>query len=197
MAFVTDINDLDPAGTYSYADYLKWRFEEYVELFRGKVMRMSPAPLRHHQWIAGNIHSLIHHYLRRKPCDVYIAPFDVRLPKTSGQTGDATIYTVVQPDVCIVCDRSKLDDRGCIGAPDTVIEIVSKGNAKRDLHQKMELYAEHGVPEYWIVFPGEKIVLTHILRDGRYEAEGEYAEAGPIPLRSLPGFEMEWTEIFE
>ena len=130
-----------------------------------------------------------------EPCDVYIAPFDVRLSK--GQTGDATIYTVVQPDVCIFCDPAKLDDRGCIGAPDTVIQIVSKGNAKRDLHDKMSPYAEYGVPEYWVVFLEEKIILTHILRDGRYEAEGEYAEAGLVPVRSLPAFEMEWTEIFE
>ncbi len=186
-AYITDIADLDPAGTYTYADYLKWRFEEYVELFRGKVMRKNPESVRIHQLVAGRVFSLIHQYLRRKPCDVYIAPFDVRLPKSAEKTGDAAIYTVVQPDVCIICDPAKLDERGCVGAPDTVIEIVSKGNAKRDLHQKMELYAEHGVPEYWVVFPQEKFILTYALRNNRYEAEGEYAETGSIPVRSLPG----------
>src|SRR2546429_3050189 len=111
---ITNINQLDLQKTYTYADYLQWRFEEYVELFRGKVMRMSPAPLRQHQDIAGNIFQPIKSYLRKKDCKVYIAPFDVRLPK-KGNTSDEAIYTVVQPDVCVICDTAKLDKRGCIG----------------------------------------------------------------------------------
>lgn len=197
MRYITDINELDPAATYTYADYMKWRFEEYVELFRGKVMRMSPAPLRAHQDVAGNIFYGIRRGIHKERCKVYAAPFDVRLPRKNGEADDRIIYTVVQPDVCIICDPAKLDERGCIGAPDTIIEVVSKGNAKRDLHQKMSLYAEHDVPEYWVVFPKEKIILTHLLRDGRYEVDGEYVEEGPVPIRSLPDFSLDWSEIFD
>lgn len=198
MAPITDINQLDPQGTYTYADYLQWRFEEYVELFRGKVMRMSPAPLRQHQIIAGRIFAPIERYLRKKPCDVYIAPFDVRLPKAKTEVGDKQIYTVVQPDVCIICDPAKLDRRGCIGAPDTIIEILSAGNLDRDLKKKFDLYQEHGVKEYWIVGPGLQSVTIYTLNEaGLYQLAGEYSEPGPIPMQSLPGFSLLWEDIFE
>lgn len=191
--FITDINQLDPNGTYTYADYLTWRFEEYVELFRGKLKRMSPAPKRKHQDIAGNIFSDIKLFLRRKPCKVYIAPFDVRLPKA----GFEDVYTVVQPDVCIVCDEAKLDEAGCMGAPDTIIEVLSKGNVDRDIKEKFALYEESGVPEYWIVWPGEKTVTCYMLNEGKYKLSGEYSDPGAIPIASLPGFTLQWENIFE
>ncbi len=195
---ITDINQLDPKKTYTYADYLQWKFEEYVELFRGKVMRMSPAPLRQHQDIAANIFTPISSYLRKKDCKVYIAPFDVRLPK-KGDISDEAIYTVVQPDICIICDPAKLDRRGCVGAPDTIIEILSQGNVDRDLKKKFDLYEEHGVKEYWIVAPPDiQNVTVYILNDqGKYELRGEYDNKGPIPLQSLPGFSLTWEDIFE
>lgn len=191
---VTDINELDPNAIYTYADYLTWRFEEYVELFRGRLRRMSPAPKRKHQDIAGNIFSELKSFLRRKRCKVYIAPFDVRLPKTGLQD----VYTVVQPDVCIVCDQGKLDEAGCLGAPDTIIEVLSKGNVDRDINEKFSLYEESGVPEYWIVSPGEKTVACYLLNaDGQYKLSGEYADPGPIPVGSLPGYTMQWEDVFE
>jgi Uma2 family endonuclease len=194
---ITDINQLDPQKTYTYADYLQWKFDEYVELFRGKLMRMSPAPRRLHQTVAGNIFGPIQRFLRKKPCNVYISPFDVRLPKKS-DTSDKAIYTVVQPDISIICDQSKLDERGCIGAPDTIIEILSPGNVDRDLKKKFDLYEEHGVPEYWIVAPGIKNVTVYLLNGaGKYELRGEYDGNGPIPLQSLPDFSLMWEDIFE
>lgn len=197
MELITDINQLDPNGTYSYADYLRWHFEEYVELFRGKIMRRSHGPLRLHQMVVGNIFNGIKNYLRYRECQVYIAPFDVRLPRKDASE-DAAIYTVVQPDICIICDPAKLDEKGCVGAPDTVIEILSQGNINRDVKQKYALYEEHGIPEYWIVAPGEKTITVYCLNDtGRYELSGEYAEPGQVPVRSLPGFFLDWQEIFE
>ncbi len=197
MEPITDINQLDPDGTYTYADYMKWRFEEYVELFRGKIKRMSPAPLREHQIVAGRLFSLIERYLRRKSCEVYIAPFDVRLPKKN-QSADEATYTVVQPDICIICDPAKLDRRGCIGAPDTIIEILSQGNLDRDIKQKFSLYEEHGVPEYWIVAPGiQTISVYQLSAEDKYELSGEYDGAGNIPVASLPGFSIPWEDIFE
>lgn len=180
--FVNDISELDPNGIYTYADYLTWRFDEYVELFRGRLKRMSPAPKRRHQDVAGNIFSELKNFLRRKPCKVYVAPFDVRLPKKDNNE----IYTVVQPDVCIVCDPAKLDDAGCLGTPDTIIEVLSKGNVDRDINEKFSLYEESGVPEYWIVSPGEKTVTCYVLNaEGKYKLSGEYADRGPVPAASL------------
>lgn len=197
MSYVTDINELDPNGHYSYADYLKWRFDDVVELFRGKLMRMSPAPLRQHQDIVLNISSRIKFYLRKKDCKVYIAPFDVRLPNKPGASEEQT-FTVVQPDICIICDPAKLDRRGCVGAPDTVIEILSKGNIDRDVKQKFDLYAEHGVPEYWIVIPGVQTISVYTLDDaGQYRLDGEYTDPGEVPVRSLPGYTLLWEEVFE
>ena len=176
---------------------MQWRFDEYVELFRGKIMRMSPAPLRQHQNIGGNIFAPIKSYLRRKSCKVYAAPFDVRLPGKNAQS-DEKIYTVIQPDVCIICDSAKLDVRGCIGAPDTIIEILSQGTFDRDIRVKFDLYQEYEVPEYWIVLPGEQTVLAFQLnKNRRYMLCGEYYQPGPIPIASLPGFSLLWEDIFE
>lgn len=192
--FITDINDLDPNGIYTYADYLTWHFDEYVELFRGRLKRMSPAPRRRHQDIAGNVFNELKNFLRRKQCKVYIAPFDVRLPKK----GSKEIYTVIQPDVCIICESHKLDEAGCLGTPDTIIEVLSKGNIDRDTNEKFSLYQESGVPEYWIVSPGEKTVTCYLLdAEGQYKLSGEYADPGPIPVASLPGYAMDWETIFE
>lgn len=191
--FITDINQLDPNGVYTYTDYLTWQFDEYVELFRGRLRRMSPAPKRLHQRIAGRIFSELEAFLRRKRCDVYIAPFDVRLPKPGLQD----VYTVVQPDVCIICDQNKLDDAGCNGAPDTVIEVLSNKNVDRDIREKFSLYEESGVPEYWIVSPGEKTITCYLLKEGKYGLNGEYGNPGAIPVVSLPGFFLQWESIFE
>jgi Uma2 family endonuclease len=194
---ITDINQLDPQKTYTYADYLQWRFDEYVELFRGKLMRKSPAPMRRHQKISGKIFLAIGKYLEHRRCEVYHAPFDVRLPQ-KGNTSDKAVFTVVQPDICIICDESKLDERGCIGAPDTIIEILSSGNVDRDLKKKFDLYEEHGVPEYWIVAPGIKNVTVYTMNESsKYELKGEFDGNGPIPLQSLPGFSLMWEDIFE
>jgi Uma2 family endonuclease len=194
MKFITDVNELDLNGTYTYADYLTWRFDEYVELFKGRIRRMSPAPKRLHQQLAGRIFSELENHLRRKPCKVYIAPFDVRLP----MPGASEIYTVVQPDICIICDPAKLDEQGCIGAPDTIIEVLSKGNIDRDINEKFALYEESGVPEYWIVAPGEKTITCYRLNEtGRYKLSGEYADPGAVPVASLPGFSLLWETVFE
>src|ERR1043165_4638652 len=112
------VEEPDLSGTYSYADYLKWTWDEMAELIRGKIYKMSPAPGSRHQIVSGNLFGMIWGFLRGKNCQVFDAPFDVRLPMNSKKRSDAQITTVVQPDVCVVCDLSKIDERGCIGAPD-------------------------------------------------------------------------------
>lgn len=129
------------------------------------------------------------------PCRVYHAPFDVRLT-TGGANGDQQIRTVVQPDICVVCDPAKLDERGCVGAPDWIVEILSPGNTTRDTRIKFDLYEESGVREYWIVYPGVKTVAAFVLWEGQYQLTAEYTEPGPIPVATLPGLALEWAEIF-
>lgn len=150
---INDINKLDPNAIYTYADYLSWEFNEMVELIKGKIVRMS-APVEYHQRISWNLSYLIASYLWEKSCRAYSAPFDVRLKdgqKTA--TNNENILTTVQPDLCIICDLSKIDTKGCLGSPDLVVEILSEGNSKKEMKTKYELYEANEIPEYWIVDP--------------------------------------------
>ena len=164
---ITNINQLDPInGLYTYAEYLLGQFEERVELLKGKLFKMS-APSPAHQVVQSNLNIELGLYFRNQKCQIYPAPFDVRLP-AKGETGDA-IHTVVQPDLCVVCDRTKIDSRGCIGAPDLVIEIISPGNSKKELKQKFKLYEEAGVREYWVIHPSEEYVIVNVLENNHYK----------------------------
>ena len=195
---VRSLADLDPSATYTYADYLTWQFTEWVELLKGKVARMS-APQDLHQAVSGNLFGLIHPYLRRQVCQVRAAPYDVRLTTKGPNAADTAITTVVQPDLCVICDPTKIDKRGCHGAPDWVIEILSPGTASRDMRDKYDLYEENGVGEYWIVAPGEQNISIFV-RDattGRYRTVGDYAAPGLVPSHTLPDLLIEWADVFE
>ena len=191
---ITDISQLDPNGTYTYADYLKWQFDERVELIKGKLYRMSPAPKRKHQDASVNLEFALLTYFDDKPCRVYDAPFDVRLPVRNERKPDQ-LCTVVQPDICVVCDLSKLDDDGCLGAPDWVIEITSPRTAKNDFSEKFDLYEESGVREYWIIQPKEKAVNVYVLENGKYALVDVY-ESGEIPSRIFPDLIVSHDRIF-
>lgn len=136
---IKDFSQLDLNKTYTYADYLTWRFQERVELIKGWIYKMSPAPRRLHQEVEGNLYLELGNFFRKKSCKVYQSPFDVRLIKNLGQS-DKEITTVVQPDICVVCDSQKLDDRGCIGAPDLIVEVLSPSTIKKDNYEKFNLY---------------------------------------------------------
>ena len=194
---VTSLADLDPNGTYSYADYLSWQFTELVELLRGKIMRRMSAPTDRHQALVTALNAHFYYHLRRQRCQVRVAPYDVRLPKR-GSTADEAIYTVVQPDVCIICDPAKIEPRGCLGAPDLIVEVISPRTAARDWQDKFDLYEEAGVGEYWIVLPHENDISVFVLEEAtsRYRLVGEYAGPGPIPCRTLPTLALDWADIF-
>ncbi|GAB2792592.1 Uma2 family endonuclease [Hymenobacter luteus] len=197
MALITQLSQLDLTRRYTYADYATWQLSEWVELIRGRVRLMSPAPKRQHQDITRNIEFPIMQFLRGKSCKMYHAPFDVRLTRAT-PNGDASIETVVQPDICVICDPQKLDERGCLGAPDWIIEILSPGNVSRDTKEKFDLYEEVGVREYWIVTPEQKNVVVYLLNEeGRYELRGEFYTPGLIPVATLPELQIEWAEVFE
>ena len=198
MPPIKHFSDLDLNGSYTYADYLTWQFTEWVELIRGKVAKMS-APLDVHQQVATNLTGLLYAYLRRRPCRLRAAPYDVRLTSRGPNATDDVVRTVVQPDLCVICDRSKIDMRGCNGAPDWIIEILSPGTASRDWKAKFDLYEENGVGEYWIVAPGEQNISVFVLdaATGRYQTIGDYAAPGPVPSATLSELIIDWTDIFE
>ena len=143
---------------FTYGDYRTWPVNERWELIDGLVYDMSPAPSRSHQDICGELFFQFRSQLADRPCRAYLAPFDVRLPQ--GDEADEDIDTVVQPDLVVVCDRKKLDDKGCKGVPDLVIEILSPYTAHKDLNEKFRLYERVGVKEYWIAHPQDRTVMV-------------------------------------
>lgn len=164
MVTITQLSQLDLNGHYSYADYLNWRMDEAIELIKGRVSLMSPAPSLDHQKIATRLTGILYANFKKQSCQLFAAPFDVRLyDRRKSVVANQDIYTVVQPDLCVICDAGKLDSRGCLGAPDWIIEILSKGNSKKEMQTKFELYRECGVQEYWIVYPFEQAVHQFVL----------------------------------
>ena len=188
-------SDLDLSKTYSYADYLKWTFEDRLELIKGKIFKMTPAPASVHQRLSWIISGELYNYLKNKKCKAYTAPFDVRLPR-KGENEDRKIFTVVQPDVCVICDPLKVDARGCTGPPDIVIEILSPGNNQKEVRNKFEVYEESGVSEYWIISPQDITFLKYTLINGHYQASRLMSTGDIITTPILPGFELDLEIVF-
>jgi Uma2 family endonuclease len=198
MEPITDISQLDVNKRYTYADYLTWQFNERVELIKGGLHKMSPAPRRLHQKIEGILHVKLWLFFENRTCEVYQSPFDVRLSKNKGQI-DQKIDTVVQPDICVICDKSKLDDAGCIGAPDLIVEILSDSTAKKDYNEKFNLYEENEVKEYWIVNPATKTIEIFSLVENKYVSLGLFNEqegATTVEGHLFPELSIELKTIF-
>ena len=189
---ITSFDQLDLTKKYSYSDYLLWKFEEQVELIKGKIFKMSPAPARKHQNISWNLTLILGNFFQNYPWKAFHAPFDVRLPSKS----ENKIYTVVQPDICVICDLSKLDDKGCLGAPDLVIEILSPGNSDREMKDKFDLYEESGVKEYWIVQPEAKCVNIYVLANGRFITHSPFIASDTIKSQVFKDLEFPAEKIF-
>ncbi|MEQ1528324.1 MAG: Uma2 family endonuclease [Methylococcales bacterium] len=199
MAKITDMSQLDLNATYSYADYLTWQLEETVELIRGKIMAMSPAPNLKHQRISRNLLRPIDNYLRQKSCEVFTAPFDVRLfNRKKSILTDKEVFSVVQPDLCVVCDKQILTEQGCNGAPDWVIEILSPGNSKKEMRLKFDLYQENGVTEYWLVYPYEQAVYQFVLKEDSeaYQLFAMHAGDELITPYLFPELHIDLADVF-
>ena len=193
---ITDINSLDLSKSYTYADYLTWNFKERLEILKGKIFKMSPAPSRKHQEVSIKLFRKFDRYFETKSCNIYYAPFDVRLKTFKKSTSDQEITTVVQPDICVICDKEKLDDRGCIGAPDLIIEILSPGNSKKEMDIKFDLYEENAVKEYWIVEPYQKSILIYTLQNDNYIGLKPIAEEGLVHSPLFPELSFNVADIF-
>jgi len=186
-------------GEYTYADYAGWDDEKRYELIDGFVYMMS-SPSEAHQTISLELSRQLGNFLRGNPCKAFVAPFDVCL---FGK-GDSDT-TVVQPDLLIVCDKSKLDGRRCNGAPDMVVEILSPSTASKDRLLKFKKYLEAGVKEYWIVDPAYMTVTVNILSDGVYtgqmygiiDEDGKTIEDSELPVHILDGCVIKLNDIFD
>lgn len=176
--------------SFTYGDYRRWPEDERWELIDGVAFNMCPAPSRQHQELLGELFRQTATFLLGKPCKVYIAPFDVRLPKAD--EADDAVTTVVQPDMAVICDASKLDDKGCRGAPDWVVEVISPHTAAKDHIKKRELYERHGVKEYWLVHPLDRVVTRYILEGGLYPRPAIEEAVGRAAVGCLPGLEIDW-----
>ncbi len=165
----------EPDRIFTYKDYLIWNDNERWELINGAAYNMAPAPYVDHQRILRQLLLQIGNFLSDKPCEVFSAPFDVRLPETNEKDEDTK--NVVQPDIVVICDFSKLDEKGCKGTPDLIVEIVSPASASIDNIKKMELYEKNGVKEYWLVHPIYKIITIYkTTENGLYGKPEIYAE---------------------
>ncbi len=193
MLNITDISQLDLTKQYTYADYLTWWFEDRVELIKGFVLKMSPAPNKRHQIIHRKIITEVVPFFKKSKCQIFYAPFDVRLTRT---INDREVSTVVQPDICIICNPDLLDDKGCNGPPDMIIEILSESNRKHDIVTKYNLYEEAGVSEYWIVYPADDMIEVYLLENGKYRLDKKYVEDEIITLKTIEGLKIDLKEIF-
>lgn len=194
---ITNIKQLDLKGSYTYADYLLWKFKERVELIKGKIFKMSPAPNSFHQDISMNLTRSLDRFFYKTNCKMYIAPFDVRLINFKESTDNNKIITVIQPDLCVICDRSKIDEKGCLGAPDLIIEILSPGNSKKEMDIKFDLYQENKVLEYWIVNPSDKTILIYVLKDDIYIGLKPFIEDSKLQSPTFPKLKFAVKKAFE
>ena len=192
---------------YTYKEYCSWPDDERWELIDGVAYNMSPAPTSRHQGLSRELLLKFGNFLKASPCKVFPAPFDVMLPKFPIKS-EETINTVVQPDISVICDTSKIIESGCLGAPDLIVEILSPSTSKKDLSEKFYLYERVGVKEYWIVDPGNKYIrIFHLISEGKNL--GKYDDGTLIPPADwrekdtkaesviLKGFFVDIKELFE
>lgn len=183
---------------YTYADYLRWEFEERLEILRGKIYWMSPGPSTTHQRLVGNFHIKFSQYFKgNSPCEIFLSPYDIRLPNTKNKSGkDEDVHTVFQPDLCVVCDENKIDERGCLGAPDFIIEILSPGNSIKEMNIKFDIYEEAGVREYWMVNYQEKHILQYVLENGKLIGRKPITIEESIQSHIFPELSFDVNEVF-
>jgi Uma2 family endonuclease len=174
---------------YTYADYVEWPEDERFELIDGVAYAMATAPTRSHQLVVVELSRQLANALKGGPCQVFVAPFDVRLPH--GDEADAQVDTVLQPDVLVVCDAAKVDERGVRGAPDWVAEVLSPASAARDQTVKLAAYERAGVPEVWLLHPTDRVLTIYRREDGRYGRPQIQEMLGRVAIGVLPGVSVD------
>jgi Uma2 family endonuclease len=189
---------VDIGDRFTYRHYRTWPDEERWELIEGHAWSMSPAPATRHQRLSRKLLTRIVNFLEGKPCEAFDAPFDVLLPEAD--EADDEVETVVQPDIVVYCDKTKLREYGARGEPDLIVEVLSPSTSKKDLNEKFNLYERHQVREYWVVDPGNRsIQVWHIKAEGgfdRGELRDMIRDPSPISSNVLEGFSVDPKELF-
>ncbi len=183
--------------TYKYSDYLKWPEDERWEIIEGEAYDMTPAPSTAHQRVSVNISAILNIFLKGKSCKVFAAPFDVLLPENV--ENEIESHNVVQPDISVICDKSKIKEYGCVGAPDLIVEILSPATANKDIKTKFDLYEKHGVREYWVIHPADKYLMVYKLdsETGRYGRPDIYLRKARVKVGVVPGLSIKLDDVFE
>ena len=187
------VQEPDMSGTYTARDYVSWKTDELMELIRGKIFKMTPSPLTKHQRVTAKLHLLLAHRVNL-PCEVFLAPWDVYLIHP-GENWKET-KNIFQPDLCIVCNKEKIHDRGCIGAPELVVEILSPSTASKDVGLKRDLYEEYGVKELWMVHPSEGTITVHVLENGKYRILPLNVKGQTLQSPTFPDLKVNLDEVF-
>ena len=180
---------------YTFADCLTWDENESIEIINGEAFMMA-TPSRIHQKISGELFRQLANYLEGKKCEVYSAPFGVRLFEQDGDRPE-DVDTVVEPDISVVCDRSKLDKHGCKGAPDLIVEILSPSSLRRDRLVKLNLCQRAGVREYWIADPENRSVMVFLPdSNGSFRLREDYGWEDVAKVNVLDGCFIELNKVF-
>ncbi len=187
---ITSIEQLDLTKAYTFKDYLSWRFQERVELLRGYIFRKSKSDISIQKVIGNKLFESLGLFSNNNNCKIFAAPFNVYLPSIKGD-GE----TVVQPDLCVICDISKIKQESRVRVPDLIIEILPLGNSRKEMSQKFQIYEQVGVGEYWVVYPYAQVIQQYIL-------EGDKFQSLPIAEKTiksqvLQGFEVDMDTIFD
>jgi len=181
---------------FTYADYLTWGNEERWELINGEAWDMSPAPATKHQKVSLALTLEMGSILKGKPCDLFVAPFDVRFVKDN-QQDDQDIFITLQPDLSVICDKSKIDKKGCLGSPDLIVEILSPSTGYKDETQKLTIYEQYGVKEYWIVNPDRKTIQVFLHNGKDFDKPSYYKGNDVISSLVLKDFQISLDDIFQ
>jgi len=186
---------------FTYSEYRLWPEDERWEMIDGIAYNMSPAPSAKHQEISFEIARVIGNFLKNKSCRAFSAPFDVYIPEPPDQDLNE-ITTIVQPDLSVICNSEKIFDKGCMGAPDLIVEILSPSTSARDLNEKFHLYEKSGVKEYWVIDPGNEYVRIFQLIEGKYDygfliPSDDIADKNIIAASIVfPGFQINIKQLF-
>lgn len=189
--------ELNPIANkiYTYDDYLNFADDEIIEIIDGRILGMSPAPSRRHQEIITEILTEIKSYIKvnKGSCKVYPAPFDVILKHDNEDVKNSR--NIIQPDISVICDKNKLTDKGCTGAPDMIVEVVSPFNPSNDYIKKLSLYQEYKVKEYWIVNPMKKTILVYTLEIDSYGAPTSYTFDNEIKVSIFENLTIDFKSL--
>jgi Uma2 family endonuclease len=179
---------------YTYADYLTWPKNERWEIIDG-IPYMQAAPSWEHQRILAQIGRQFLNFFQGKLCEAYLSPFDVRLPE--GNETDEDTEGVVQPDITVICDKSRLKGTGYFGVPTLVVEILSPSTAAYDKKNKKKRYERAGVKEVWFVDPSNRILdVFKLLPDGKYGQPETYSAEDKIDVSTFPDLVIDLNDVF-